>query len=342
MKYLSLILAACLLTACAPTGNVVREEPLEVGAILPLSGDYAEFGQEAVKGIQIAQRELEAQGSHFTITYEDDRTFNPAAAHTAAQKLLSVDGVDVALTLVVDQAKPIAHLFNESKTPLLVLWDSNDYVNDYVFSIGFSAEEQGLSMADHAYSTLGLRTAAIVEDITPGAEIVCSAFRRRFEELGGTILLHEKTVVGEEDYRSLITKIQNRAPDAVYIGIISPENFLRQAHNAGLEAEVLSADTIDRDLVERIDDAAEGIHFTYMYIEDEQQMRSLYRVLHGGEPENLHMVSLGYNGLHAIAQASEASTVYEGLIGITGEDRMLKKTERIYHVVQGDIVPADS
>ena len=135
---------------------------IKVGAILPLSGDLAALGEEVKRGIELAAEDAKMEGANVAVIYEDDR-YTPAMDVSAANKLINVDKVDAAMTMFVEEAKPMAPVFNTSKTPLVALWDSNEFIksNEYLFSNGFSTERAGEAMAEYAYDKLGMRTAAI-------------------------------------------------------------------------------------------------------------------------------------------------------------------------------------
>ena len=122
-------------------GCVKKEEKeVKIGAILSLTGDFAIFGEEIKKGIELAVEEAKSSGLHLTVFYEDDQSLSPVAGVNAANKLITVNKIDVGLTMIVEESRPISSFFGKSKVSLIVLWDSNKFIKEageYIFSNGF-------------------------------------------------------------------------------------------------------------------------------------------------------------------------------------------------------------
>ncbi len=82
-KLLLLIVASCV------SFNALAE-PIQIGAILPLSGEVAPWGQRVQIGLETAN---ELHGHKFAITYEDEGAREAQKAITAYRKLISIDFV---------------------------------------------------------------------------------------------------------------------------------------------------------------------------------------------------------------------------------------------------------
>ena len=57
-----IILALTFLISYELTGNVVKEDTIKVGAIFPLTGQASSDGNNAINGIKIAIKEINANG----------------------------------------------------------------------------------------------------------------------------------------------------------------------------------------------------------------------------------------------------------------------------------------
>lgn len=320
-----------------------EQEEVVVGAILPLSGDLAVLGEEVKRGVELAAEDMKNEGISATVVYEDDR-FDPSASVSAANKLISIDKVDVAMTMFVEEAKPMASVFNTSKTPLLVLWDNNAFikVNEYLFSNGFSTEKAGEDMAEYAYNRLHMKTVATIGHKDPWAEIIAKAFNEKFEALGGKVIYNEAFNVDVTDYKTAIAQIKQVNPDGVYFPLVPMNNarFIVQAKQLGLDKTLLTGDALIQDVVTETGGASEGIYFTNIYSENTGALIAKYRAKYGVEPEDVTLVAFGYDGLMQIKDAAkrEGNTKKEivaGLRSIMGESRAAKKMEKIYTVVNG-------
>jgi branched-chain amino acid transport system substrate-binding protein len=136
------VAALVLLAGCAQTGTASEKE-FRVGAILHLTGsDLAEPDEAFRDGMLLAADELNANGGvngkTVRVIVEDDAT-NLANALTVAQKLINADRVDAAIDATFRQVQVNGKLFEEAKTPVIVLWDSNpeiENLGEYQFAIG--------------------------------------------------------------------------------------------------------------------------------------------------------------------------------------------------------------
>jgi len=95
-------LILCVLSALLVISGCSKKEPREIriGAVLPLTGSAAVWGQNAKMGLEIALEEVNAaggpQGKKVKIIYEDSQS-EPTKAVSALQKLISTDRVPVVI-----------------------------------------------------------------------------------------------------------------------------------------------------------------------------------------------------------------------------------------------------
>ncbi len=293
-----------------------KEEVIKIGAILPLTGESAIAGISIQQGIEIAVEEINKAGGingrEIKVIFEDDQYDNKFTV-TAANKLISVDKIDIGIVSFVHGAKAVMPIFEQNKIPLIVAWDSTNELEkgDYIFSTGFSTELSGIKMANYAYNELNLRRVAIVLHQDEWSEVIAPAFKQEFQGLGGEILLEEKVAVGENDFRTIISKIKSKDADAVYLPLVpvNTDIFLKQAKELGLEAQILSGDALIPDIIIAAGEAAEGVYFTSIYVEDNEISQALagkYREKYGEEAPALPMVAFGYDVILAIKSAAES------------------------------------
>ncbi|MBU4369576.1 penicillin-binding protein activator [Patescibacteria group bacterium] len=293
----------------------VEEDVVKIGAILPLTGEVAIVGISIQQGIEIAVEDVNKiggiKGRQIKVVFENDEYDNKKSV-TASQKLINVDKIDIGIMPFVHGAKAVMPIFEQNKIPLIVAWDSTNELEkgDYIFSTGFSTELSGKRMANYAYNELNLRKVAIVLHQDEWSEVIAPAFKEEFQGLGGKVLLEEKVTVGESDFRTIISKIKSKGADAVYLPLVpmNTDMFLKQAKELGLEAQILSGDALIPDIIMVAGEAAEGVYFTSIYVEDNEISRDLdkkYREKYGEEAPALPMVAFGYDAMLAIKSAIE-------------------------------------
>ncbi len=319
----------------------ISNEPIKIGAILPLTGSYAIIGEELKKGIDLAADEARKDNIKFDLIYEDTQTSFGATLVSAARKLLNVDKINVGITFSVEEAKSIAPLFAEKKVPLVVGWDSNGFISsagDYIFSNGFSTEKAGEDMADFAFKKLNLRRVALVGHIDAWAEIISASFEKRFLELGGQITFNEKLALDTNDYRSIITKLKEINFDGVYFPMVPPSNarFIIQSRQFGISAPMMTGDPLIQDVIDEAGQAAEGIYFTSAFTMKDDPVYEIYSQKFGVPPTGMALASRGYDSFRKIIEASRKSTdIQKGLLETIGSDRVINQEEKLYQVKNG-------
>ncbi|MBI4168146.1 MAG: ABC transporter substrate-binding protein [Candidatus Aenigmarchaeota archaeon] len=348
------VLLGALFILNQPTGQVTAREEVKVGAVLALTGDYGVFGTAMQRGIEIASEELNAgRDIRYKLIFEDDGNFEISRAVYASRKLVDVDNVDTAFVTAANEAKSISPIYEASKTPLIVLWDSNEELaglGNYTFGIGFSTERAAGSMAEFSYN-LGARNVSIVYTFDDWSNLISKSFQERFEALGGDITLFQGTDFYEKDFRAVITKSEKA--DAIYAPLLLPSRFLRQARELGFQGYLLSADSLGQDQIDAAQNAADGVYYTNVYAEENEKIRNIlekYRAKYDEEPNVLPLTAIGYDAMFAIDAAVRAKgigreQIKDGLYeieveGATGqidfdESGLSPRFERIFVVSDG-------
>ena len=322
--------------------DVYKNETIKIGAILPLTGDLAFLGEEIKKGIDIAVLEYKDKGVDINVIYEDDQSLSPIVAVNAANKLLNIDKINAGLTLLVEESRPIAPIFNKKEIPLLVLWDSNNFIQesgDYIFSNGFSTEIAGKSMANFAYNKLGLKTVAIIGHIDLWADIITKSFKNEFEVLGGRVVYNEQFNIDTKDYRTAILKIKQLNPNIVYFPMLPMNSvqFLTQAKQFDLKSVFLTGDSFISDAISKAGDASEGVYFTNIYTLNENRLFEKYKKFYNSNPVDITLVSFGYDGIIKVVGLGNKSSkkIKENLESLFGNERSANRVEKIFQVQKG-------
>ena len=308
---LFILFTSILLTACtSPSGNTTLEsDEIKIGAILHLTNnDYANVGQEMMKGIELA---VENQNTKIKIIYEDDHN-NPLQALTAAKKLVEVDNVKAVIVSTYGEAMAIGPFFEEKKIPLIVLWDSNkalDDIGDYVFSVGSWTESAGTRIADFAYTDLKVRKIAVISHQTEFSQAITNFFKQRFIKLGGSITSSDSVPPDTTDFRTAILKAKNKDPDAIFAPIDRLlGTFFKQMNQSGYNGFVLSSDAVTQDAIDNADGGAEGIYYTTFKAPiTADNLKEQYKKKYNKEPDLLVYNGFAYDAMLALFKAIELS-----------------------------------
>ena len=267
-------LLLCVLSALLVISGCSKKEPREIriGAVLPLTGSAAVWGQNAKMGLEIALEEVNAaggpQGKKVKIIYEDSQS-EPTKAVSALQKLISTDRVpvvigDIASSCVLAMA-PIAE---KAHVVLLSPGASNPDISeagDYIFRNWQSDALEGEVDGCFAYDRLGSRKAAIIFVSNAYGTGLKTVFKGTFERQGGKIVATEAFDQGATDVRSQLNKVASANPDLIYMPGYPPEMAitLRQAKEMGINTQFLSVQAFDDPkIIDTAKDAAEGVIFS--------------------------------------------------------------------------------
>jgi branched-chain amino acid transport system substrate-binding protein len=242
-----------------------------IGAVLPLTGDVANYGKDSSDGINLAVERANQRSGKYTyrVVYQDSKG-QGAEAVAAARKLLSVDkavviigdnvsGPTVAMVPVTDAART-AVISPSASTPKL------SGMSKYFFRVYPSDAAEGSFMADVAASRLGLHQVAILyinNDFGVGLRDV---FSHDFTAKGGKVLSVQGYNEDQTDFRPYLARIKQDRPDAVYLAGYYKDGgaILKQAKEMGLNSKFLGSTTHeDPQLIKIAKDAADGLLYPY-------------------------------------------------------------------------------
>jgi len=251
-----------------------KKEPgeIKIGAILPLTGDAAKWGETSKKGIDLAVEEINKaaglKGRKVKVIYEDDQG-SVKASTDAMTKLAAVDKVPLVIgTLFSSATLAIAPIAEKNKVVLLSPASTAPKITEagnYIFRNCASDLLEGKEMAQFARENLKLGKIAVIyinNDYGVGLKDV---FEAEFRNLGGMIAAFESFEQGGTDFRTQLTKIKAGKSEAIYMPGYPPEmaRILRQARELGITTQFLSIVIFeDPTILEIAGDAAEGAIFS--------------------------------------------------------------------------------
>lgn len=252
---------------CAKEGKEIK-----IGAVLPLTGSAAVWGENAKMGLEIALDEVNQEGGvkgkNVKLIFEDSQS-DPAKAVSSLQKLNSTEKVpavigDIASSSVLAMA-PVAE---REKVVLLSPGASNPDISqagEYIFRNWQSDALEGEIDAKFAYHDMGYRKIAVLYVNNAYGGGLKDVFERTFKQLGGKILASEPFEQGAIEMRSQLNKIASTNPDAIYMPGYPPEMaiILKQAKEMKIRIQFLSVQAFDDPkILETAKEAANGVIFS--------------------------------------------------------------------------------
>ncbi|OPY80192.1 MAG: Leucine-, isoleucine-, valine-, threonine-, and alanine-binding protein precursor [Syntrophorhabdus sp. PtaU1.Bin153] len=268
-KHLSLLVPILFMLLFSCSGSSDRQGEMKMGAILPLTGDAAGWGQSGKEGIDLAVSEINGKGGisgkKIVVIYEDTQA-QPEKGASAMLKLATVDKVPVVIgDLVSATTLAAAPIAEQNKVVLLSPTASAPKLTDagkFVFRIWPSDLAEGVAMADFAANNLKLKKVAILYIQNDYGVSLKDVFEKQFTKNGGEVVETGAYKQDESDFRPYLERIMRKKPEAVYLVSYYKDAglALKQAKQLRIKVRFLGTTAIQEPkLFEVAGDAAEGL-----------------------------------------------------------------------------------
>ncbi len=319
-----LALAALALTLGAPDRAALAADSVKVGVLLPLSGNFASNGQQALTGLKMYFDEIgNAAGGHKIDLIVEDSQGKPDVAVTKAHKLVERDGAQI-LTGVVSSGVALAvnDFSRENKVPLVLSGDAGadeltmpgPLANPYLVRTSQNGRTVSAAAADWAYKKKGWRKVTVMGSDYAGGVDTIHGFAQSFCKLGGQIVQEQWPPVGTSDFGPYLTNIDRKADGLVTFNPGADGLRLGQQYSEfGLKGKLQVLDIYGTIVYEpnlpQLGDGTLGIYSSLFYSpmiktpENERfvaEFKKRMNILPANEGPN------GYVGAHAIADAIKA------------------------------------
>ena len=244
-KILSIALASSL------TCSVVMAKEINIGAVMPMSGSVAAYGQVTNLGVELAHKLQPTlkNGDTIKIILLDNKGDKVETAN-ATTRLISSDNVVAILGALTstNTAQTIA-IADKKKIPVIAPVATNDKLTEkreFANRVCFTDSFQGEVVARFAKAQ-GYKTAVVIVDQSQVYSIGLSkAFETAFKNDGGQILKSIKVTSGDKDFKAVVSQIKETNPDFLFLPLYHPEASMiaRQSKQLGLDKPMFSGDGV--------------------------------------------------------------------------------------------------
>ncbi|MGA7242473.1 MAG: ABC transporter substrate-binding protein [Terracidiphilus sp.] len=289
------------------------------------------FGLRMLHGAQLAVEEANARGGYggkpFKLmlhndydnwqakaVYGDDRATDPTIWGSASNEVvkmvyddqdwamfgsISSESTHIALRVALKAEIPIVNSASTDPTipETYVPWYFTDVQDDRV---------QGLTLARHIYSELGLKRVALLRVNSRYGRFGVLKFRDASRRLGHPVVIEQKFLPGDTDFTRALKIIQSSRADAIVLWAdeIPAANILKQMKALGMKQRVFgSYRTLGPELLSEAGDAAEGFEAVFPYDPTRSDPKwldfhSRYEARFHEKPEQFS--SLAYDAMNAL------------------------------------------
>ena len=324
--------AAGLIAAIFTIGTpCFAQDVARIGLIVPLTGPFASAGKQLVAGARLYMR-LNGDtvaGKKIELVIKDD-TGSPEMTKRLAHELVVNDKVSFlagfGLTPGALAAAPIA---TEAKIPEVVMMAATSVITErspYIVRSSFSVPQTTVPLATWAAANGIKKVVTVVSDYAPGIDVE-TAFKQRFEALGGQVVASLRVPLANPDFAPFLQRVSEMKPDAL-LGFVPAgvgPTFMRQFVERGLDKSgikfIAEGSVTEDDIVNQIGDAGLGVITSHHYsaAHDSPENRTFvaeFKKANGGMRPNMMAVQ-SYDGMHMIYEAmkkTNGSTNGEALV----------------------------
>lgn len=259
-------------TTAAPAATTaprpVSGDPIKVGVILPISGQFAPMGGPMNNAAQLVQDTINASGGiagrPLQFVVNDDEG-NQAKSLQLTDKLISQDKVVAIIgPIPTANAQADTEIAEKAKVPMLytnptlAIWQGKSYI----FQINHDDAKQAEALLTYVEKTLQKKNIAILYDANPygtlGSQVAADAAKKR----GIQVTAAEKYATTDTDVTPQLTKIKNSGAEALVLWGVPPVPSLatKQLRQLGSTIPVLGSDAIfSPAFISLAGDASEGV-----------------------------------------------------------------------------------
>lgn len=301
----------------ASTTGAAAESVIKVGEVSSLTGGQATFGISTHNAILLAFRQINAaggvKGKKLEVIALDDQG-KPEEAATTITKLITQDKVTAVIGEVASSnSMAMAPIAQQYKVPMVSPASTNPKVTqqgDYIFRVCFIDPFQGHVMAKFATEQLKVKKVAVLRDIKNDYSVgLANFFTDTFKKNGGQILVDQSYSSGDVDFKSQLTAIRSKAPEAIYVpGYYTEVGLIaRQARELGIKAPLMGGDGWDSPKLKEIGgNAVDNSYYSNHYSTEDkspivQDFIAKYKEAYGIVPNAL--AAMGYDAAKVLADA---------------------------------------
>lgn len=290
-----------LAVATALTCGVASAKEVKIGAVMPMSGPLAAYGQVTNLGLELAHK-LQPKlknGDTVKIVLIDNKGDKVETAN-ATTRLISSDKVVAILGALTstNTAQTIA-IADKKKVPVIAAVATNDKLTakrTYANRVCFTDSFQGEVVANYAKDQ-GYKTAVVVVDQAQVYSLgLAKAFQKAFKGNGGKIIKKIKITSGDKDFKAVVSQIKKLNPDFMFLPLYHPEASMiaRQSKQLGLSKPMFSGDGVaNQTFIDLGGDSVNGYMFTdfFDYTNPPSQTSAKFVNFHEKETGNKQMNS---------------------------------------------------
>ena len=320
LRGLAALPAAGLLAAHrgAPVGAAAAQDgPVRFGVSGPFSGNNAEYGRIWQNAMTLAVEEINGaggiQGRQLELVYEDTQS-DPKQSIPVAQKFAGDGSILAELGDFASPASMAASpIYERGKLVQFGFTNSHpDFTKggEYMFSPSISQTQDATYLARIAFERAGKKQAVLYRN-TDWGKVSSDIYVQELKKLGGEAVLLDSYLETEKDFRSILAKVRDAAPESLTLIAYYTDGALlvQQAKDVGITVPIVAIGSCySPQFIELGGEATEGVLLATSFFPADprpevQTFVAAFEAKHGELPD---LFSAGaYDALKIIAWATD-------------------------------------
>jgi len=230
-----------------------KKEPIKIGHLTPLSGEFSYFGEWEKEGVDLAAEEINKKGGvngqKVAVVRDDDR-LDPALSKAVFERMIETEKVPAVIgSPSSDVVLAVAPVADKNQVVMLTAIAGSVKIStasNYLFRIYPTTVEEGEQLALIASQSGHKRAAIIYLNNSYGIELAKSV-KRKTAEYGIDILAMEGYRKDNTDFSEQLGRIKEKDPEVIFL-LGWPNDMsliLSQAREIGLNPKYFAPDTFE-------------------------------------------------------------------------------------------------
>ena len=271
---------------------------IKIATVGPMTGQYASFGEQMKRGIEMVVRDINAAGGVLgqqLVASIGDDACDPKQAVAVANKLASEKVALVAGHFCSGSSIPASAVYAEEGILQITPASTNPALTEDAAAKGWKNvnrvcgrdDAQGIVAGKFLAETYKGKKVAILHDKTAYGKGLADETKKNMNAAGVEEAMYEAYTAGEKDYSALVSKMKAAGIDAFYVGGYHTEAglMIRQAREQGYSPQLVSGDALVTDEFWKITgDAGEGTLMTFQ--PDPRKFEAAAKVVDAFKAEN--------------------------------------------------------
>lgn len=284
---------------------------IRIGALLPLTGPGASYGEWMKAGAETAVAEINGRGgiraAHVRVFYED-HLGKTREGTIAFRRLVDVQNVVGMLSSYSNVTLAIVPLANQYRVPVLNGGGQSDALagaSPFLFNVFPTYKYEVHALSEFLAKEKNTKRGAIVYTNDEFGRSVLDNFKQSATTYGVQVVEAQAAEMGSVDYRAQLAKVLRATPDVVFVGAHGTDGqlIIEQARELGFRGLIAGSSVIlsKEVLASR---AAEGVLHTHFSFTPTAQFVSAYKRLYKDEPTSIYIGNY-YNAIVVFARAAQ-------------------------------------